>query len=189
MTVKKLPANNEAMDAYCNWLGRMTLSGAMLLHYSCPHCDAHLAAEVPPEGRVYDTTSCCPVCSGLFFRVVNNVCQLPFVKLQAIDPARKFTAFVLDEGRDPADPLVLHFEAKSGEAMQKAIEGVYFDHMEQGANVDGFDPEYVSSDSAWSLWCATGAAVLGVLPGHHNIAWNPEGCGIVEYETVYDDAE
>lgn len=189
MTVKKLPARGPETDTYCLWAGRLLLTGQPVVHYDCPHCGYHLISDVPPPERVYDSMSSCPVCSGLFFRAVNNVSGVPFVTLRAVDPARHFTAFVLDEGRDPADPLVLHFEAKSGEAMQKAIEGVYFDHMEQGANVDGFDPEHVSSDSAWSLWCATGAAVIGVLPGHHSIAWNPEGCGIVEYETVYDDAK
>jgi hypothetical protein len=104
----------------------------------------------------------------------------------AMTTAKKFTAFILDIDREENDPLIVHFETTSGEMMHGDIETAYFYALDCGANVEGFDPEFVQSDSIGSLWCAQGAAVMGVIAGHHDAVWNIDGMVNEDYPAAFD---
>lgn len=104
----------------------------------------------------------------------------------AMTTAKPFTAFILDIDREENDPLVVHFETASGAMMAGDIETAYFYALDCGANVEGFDPECVQSDSIGALWCAQGAAVIGVVSGHHETVWTPDGMHDQEYDCAFD---
>jgi predicted RNA-binding Zn-ribbon protein involved in translation (DUF1610 family) len=62
----------ENFETYCRWLGRKITAGEMLVFHLCPHCKARLHVSAPACGDVSDSLANCPVCDGLFFRVVDN---------------------------------------------------------------------------------------------------------------------
>lgn len=98
-------------------------------------------------------------------------------------PAKPFTAFILDEGRQAEDPLIVHFETTSGANMHGDIETAYFYEMNCGND----DPDFENVDGADSIgawWCYKGAMAIGVIAGHHKAVWTPDGI----CNAVYDDA-
>lgn len=56
----------------------------MKISFNCPHCDAMLNALKPPVGTVWDSTSMCPFCEGMFLKIVkhNEVEILTFNKME-----------------------------------------------------------------------------------------------------------
>ena len=79
---------------------------------------------------------------------------------------RKFTAFVLDCDRDPADPFVVAVAAKSAAELYDRIV------QEWAAGKLGAG---VSMDRAYVAWNECGAALMGVLPGEHQVLWSVDG--------------
>lgn len=79
---------------------------------------------------------------------------------------RKFTAFVLDCDRDPADPFVVAVAAKSAAELYDQIV------QEWAAGKLGAG---VSMDRAYVAWSECGAALMGVLPGEHQVFWSVDG--------------
>lgn len=79
---------------------------------------------------------------------------------------RFFTAFVLDCDRDPADPYVVAVQAKSAAALYDAVV------MEWAIGKLGAG---VSMDRANAAWNECGAALIGVLPGNHQVFWSVDG--------------
>jgi LDH2 family malate/lactate/ureidoglycolate dehydrogenase len=65
-------ANTELFNAYAQWLGRCMTETRQLAHYGCPRCMSRLYAAVPPVGGASDTMTTCPICAGMFFKIVDN---------------------------------------------------------------------------------------------------------------------
>lgn len=71
----------DNFDCYTRWLGRNMTEGRELARYACPHCVTPLHAEIPAVGDVSDSFSSCPVCDGMFFKIVDNSSGEPVVKV------------------------------------------------------------------------------------------------------------
>lgn len=73
MKVNGVLVKNESNYAtYCSWLGRQFTGGVALASYKCPHCKTPLYTIAPENGGVSDSLSNCPVCDGVYFKVVSN---------------------------------------------------------------------------------------------------------------------
>lgn len=57
---------------YTQWLGRCITEGRQLVSYRCPHCEATLNSGCPPVGDAWDSLANCPVCDGMFFKIIDN---------------------------------------------------------------------------------------------------------------------
>lgn len=79
---------------------------------------------------------------------------------------RFFTAFVLDCDRDPADPYVVAVQANSAAALYDAVV-MQWAIGKLGAGL--------SMDRANVAWNECGAALMGVLPGNHQVFWSVDG--------------
>lgn len=118
---------------------------------------------------------------------INDVlAELDAFEAETMTTAKPFTAFILDINREENDPLIVHFETTSGAMMAGDIETAYFYANDCGNN----DPEFVELDGGagdiGDYWCHQGAAVMGVIAGHHDAVWNIDGMVNDDYPAAFD---
>lgn len=103
---------------------------------------------------------------------------------------KQFTAFIIDVDRLPEDPRIIHFETSSAADMHGDIETAYFYECNCGNDVDpdeieGMDISFDGANGVGELWRYKGAAVIGVIPGHLEMAWNPDGMSNADYNAAW----
>lgn len=114
--------------------------------------------------------------------------ELDAYEAEIMTTAKPFTAFILDTDRQPEDPRVVHFNTTSGAMMEGDIETAYFYDCNCGDDDDDFEPFFVLSDTINAWWQHKGAAIMGVIAGHHDFVWNPDGmnCGNDDFAFAFD---
>ncbi len=71
----------DNFQVYSDWLGRNLTRGAALLSYTCPHCKSTIFTDCAHVGELTDSLSTCPVCDGLYFKIVDNRGGYPVVTI------------------------------------------------------------------------------------------------------------
>lgn len=96
---------------------------------------------------------------------------------------KKFTVFILDVTRDTADPLVLPIEAVDALSIRAAAAAAFYEHVKESELECGL---CYGGDLAGHAWASLGAAIIGILPGHAYVVWNPEDCGYDEFKSAWE---
>ncbi|MXE43356.1 hypothetical protein FQZ95_12400 [Escherichia sp. HH41S] len=57
---------------YIAWVKHCQRHGVPLTTYKCPGCGEQLMTQSSPENEVWDSFTCCPWCSAVFFKQVEG---------------------------------------------------------------------------------------------------------------------
>lgn len=59
-------------EKYIEWVKRCQRHGRQLTTHKCPRCGEQIMTQCSPENEVWDTITCCPWCSAVFFKQVEG---------------------------------------------------------------------------------------------------------------------
>ena len=118
--------------------------------------------------------------------------ELDAFEAETMTTAKPFTAFILDIDREENDPLIVHFETTSGAMMAGDIETAYYYDRDAGEAVDPEEAAELGysfgggANDIGDYWQYKGAAVIGVVAGHHDAVWTPDGMHDQEFDCAFD---
>ncbi|CAM7897319.1 hypothetical protein FCV88_19535 [Escherichia coli] len=59
-------------EKYIEWVKRAQSNNVALTAFNCPKCKEQIMTQCSPEKEVWDTFTCCPWCSAVFFKQVKG---------------------------------------------------------------------------------------------------------------------